>query len=384
MVRIAPQTAILVRRAIAQAQVIDLASGSTLFSVPCDPDTEFLADGGLLTARGRDDRLRTWDLGHARPLWHSRLEGLEPVARAGDGVFALTVGGDLVLLDRSNGSIRQAYRRWTFVSSAVSIGDLLALHVRKARGDAIAAIGLGSGRILWETDLPPGLAVHGELHANGDRIVAELRHLEESPTLFIVDEEGNLVGGHRFEQEETPLITRDAIFFAGPDGLRSVRPGTRKEAAAPVPATRIPAEGEFAASLPGPAELGWQELGGASYAIGLRGEHLVAFIRFPSEGGARRTEIRLAHAANRPWQEPQTVRIDRGGSPELIGRDRGWRILDSRRLELGEGEWGAAVLLAPPILRDPLATFHCRATSDRDGDDAPWWLPSSWHEIAPP
>jgi hypothetical protein len=360
----------------ARGDLIELATGAQLASVPCEGEQPPLIDGFDCFTRRADAKACCWDLGNGRLRWCTQADISSIVLARGDAVYAIRQDGVLIVLDRASGKERRAWGDWTGVSALGISGDRLYLKVRARDREEVAAITLTGGTVAWEQPLP----ARAETQA----------FLPSALGLSLVEREGDAgwvltlgpdgapsrIDQAGAEHQFFPLT--EGVLDAGPDGMRVSRAKLP-----PVPPTLPSAIAAEGADLTAIAKetlpaLRWQECGGCSYALARSHGSLLVFMR-----GERDLALHLGDAGMAIDCLGQVLTFSPSdGSPRFDPGEGGWRLGDHAKLGTDHGD-ALVARLDPPADRIPNQPLSVRAEvgADSDGPATPWWLSAVWRTV---
>lgn len=140
-----------------RSHLLDPQHGSVVAEVPLDADEGLVSGQDLFTSTGAS--VQRADLGEVRQAWGSE-EAARVLAVSGDGVWAVSNAGPLILLDRSSGRERRRYGDWPAIHEHLILGDQVVINGQAGpERSVLAGINLAGGSVAWSVGLPPGLEV---------------------------------------------------------------------------------------------------------------------------------------------------------------------------------------------------------------------------------
>ncbi len=355
-----------------------------------------LLHGNQLVASDSDGGLASWDLGYGQRRWQN--PGLTRAIALGEDLLAVTREGTLATVDGSSGKIRRTHP-WTGVGASATAGDTIYLHVQPAADrHAIACLSTQGGSARWSEPLP-GAPTAITADASGCTVVFATGRTRGGPG---GDPGGGPGGGDADAAHPGDRSGTGAVRFAAAGALRSViaSEGTRPGDAVAIAEGLLVGQSvglEFRPGgihpQPAPVETGpgaggagaqltWNPLGAARWAVQTIDAQLVLHLAFPA-GDDRPMIVRLATPGPRLEVGSTRLAIPARGSVQVDAEDpaEAWRVVmvadDPTRLGY------RTVQLAPPLGRHPGLPLVLRidhgAASNAPG---PWWLRSSWQPIA--
>jgi outer membrane protein assembly factor BamB len=360
-----------------RAGLVDARTGRTLFILPEDPEADGILGDGRLVTLGTEGRINCWDLGLGRRCWTTRLAYAAVITVSGDGVYALNEGHQLVLLDGVSGTERRRFGEWSTVEGWRCDQRRLYLHARRSdRTQALVAIGLPGGALLWERRLPTGQEVRQLLLTSSG--FGCVLGVSTEAALLLLGADGNPTQVHLLAAQEGVIPLARGVLATSPEGLRVL------DAPLPPPPAALPCATAGAGELPAVAaallpKLAWQSTGRGAYAVAKGGNEILLFARRPP-GCAP-----LILMVNDP--EPllevtgQTVIVTDDGA--RLNTDGGWRSAGAASLPTKDGVRCEVIRIAPPVDRPPGTPLLLRATCGEatDAAPAPWWLHQAWRPV---
>jgi len=366
-----------------QARIIDTSSGESLFAMPADGEVPALLAGGELYARLLDNRLACWDLGQARLRWKSEKPVHAALAAAGDAVFVLGDRKQLMVVDRFSGKVRRLYGDWGALDEWQVAGDRLYAYVRRADlSQALVAIGVPSGAVLWELGLPRGAQLK-KLTASTEGVAAVIEDREETAVIMLRPD-GSTRQAHLLDGSDNAWFLRGSLLVVGRAGMRVLSP-VAPPIAPTVPCIQVPPladlETTALAALP---RLTWQPLGAAAYALARSDQALLVYARLPAS--VESIEIRLGDAG--PLIDPlnQELVIQRHKISKFADLPDAWQQAGAIKLPAPGDDWLYVVRLVPPQGRGVGVPVELRAVAGTlsDSSEGPWWYRPLWRQVATP
>ncbi len=364
----------------ARLQVLRLADGVQVCSLPHSGDADYLLAGNSAYTLLPSGRLARWNLATGALHWRSEERELDALAVSGDNLWVRSRTGGLVLLDIHDGRLRQRFTGFPTIHGLVISEDTLVIHADNEDHQAVlAGIGRRGGARLWIRPLPPRLQLVGELMVTRQGVACILDALDEQPGLLVLDRSGAPTGARLLGPDERVIPTTAGMLGYGPQGLRlhslpQAIPG------APLPCPVIKDGPDFAAAVERSlAELTFTELGDAAVAFGKIGPHLLCVARMSADAAPLRVFLGDAGPVIDPRGQAVVFRYQR--APDLMPHPRGWQPRQTVMVP-GDGDTRHfAMRLSPSALRPLDARLEIHAESIAAPPPVPWWYRPVWHPV---
>ncbi len=364
-----------------QARLIDMATGETLYLLPCDGTAGAILEQSDLVVRSPDGKLACWDLGHGRLRWRSDKIMDRPLAINGDAVYATNDRKQLVILDRANGQQRRLYGDWAAIDAASIAGGRLFANVRRTEtGRALVGVALAGGAVLWERQLPRGVEVRS-FQASPAGVACVLAE-SQKPSALCLAIDGKVGAALSLSDNQDIHPVTGGVLVNGVKGLAMLNAAP---VAPPPPLPCVLAANKDSLANTAQAvlpQLQWQNVGKAAYAVARLDRSLLIFARLPPEVEA--LEVRLGDAGPEIDALNQVVVFQRQRVARLNDSSDGWRDAGKQKLPADNNIWLSVTRVDPSLGRTPGTGVQLRASAlgISDGPAAPWWLRRAWRTLA--
>ena len=358
----------------------DIRNGKELFSIPANPLYELTISGDHLLSTLSDGHLAMWQLSTADMRWSSQESYLKPVAISDTAIYCRSSRDELLRLDRTNGIINRRYPQWSQVyASSRNQSTLFVACVNQKQQNAIAAIHLDSGNVVWEHPLARDLQFDNIILPNAGGAYFRLSSDDDRNGFVHIKNDGSIHSFIPTTFDDSYNQLGKQLVLCGENGLQVIANASTKEnrvlKAPIIDATYTDYPTFIKAKL---ASLKWTNLADNDYSVFRHEDEIHIVCRFKDD--QQRMRLRIGFGGS-IFDSSSALVLVKAMFPITLHVSEGWQIVEQCQVEGSDGQRIRAFSLQLPPLRPKAAPVLMHVDQWHSTEDDIWWLRHYWHRL---
>ena len=358
----------------------DIRTGKQLFNVPANPLYELTLNGDNLLSTLSDGHLAMWELSTADMRWSSQEAYLKPVAIDDKAIFCRSSRDELLRLDRTNGIINRRYPQWSQVyASARNESTLFVACVNQKQQNAIAAVHLASGNVVWEHPLARDLQFDNIIMPNKGGAYFRLSSDDDRNGFVHVKNDGSIQAFVPTEFDDSYNQIGKQLVLCGNKGLEVISGNVTKQnrvIKTPLLEANYTDYPTFIKAKI--ADLKWTNMANNDYSVFRIGDEMHIVCRFKDD--QQRMRLRVGFSGSIFDSESALILV-KAMFPITLHVSGGWQINEQCQVEGSDGQRIRAFSLKLPPLRPKAAPVLMHVDQWQSSSEEIWWLRHYWYRL---